>query len=428
MKIGVYIHGHKPSDGGRSSYAVRLMEYFNAAQSNHEFVYILRSDKLQYHESYKKFKNIVLYSALYGCYTMYSDGKKVETLHATSLLRAKFKIPSLNSINGEIRSRFQSSYFRKEKAFDSLIKFNGIDLVYYAMHCDCRHFDVPFYMTVWDIGHLDLPFFPEMHEKSEFTHRENYFNRHLKRATKIVVESEAGAQNLKDLYNVKLSKTILLPNFPGGVVDTHVDEKFKNEILQQYGLATKQFLFYPAQFWAHKNHTLIFKVLNELKQKHNIALKLVLSGADKGNLDYLKTYLAKFPAIQNQVVFAGFISTEAVRSLYEETLALIMPTFLGPTNMPVVEALGCNCPVICSDLAGHRTQNGDAALYFSPTSYLEATEKVKSIYENANLRNQLIEKGIVQYKAYLGFINHSFENILHSFDEFSAIRDNWSNH
>lgn len=43
-----------------------------------------------------------------------------------------------------------------------------------------------------------------------------------------------------------------------------------------------------------------------------------------------------------------------------------MPTFLGPTNMPLIEAQHLGTPVICTDFEGHREICQDAALYIDP--------------------------------------------------------------
>ena len=48
--------------------------------------------------------------------------------------------------------------------------------------------------------------------------------------------------------------------------------------------------------------------------------------------------------------------------LYTEALALVMPTYFGPTNLPPLEAFQTGTPVLYSDLPGMREQVGDAAI------------------------------------------------------------------
>ena len=49
-------------------------------------------------------------------------------------------------------------------------------------------------------------------------------------------------------------------------------------------------------------------------------------------------------------------------SLYKESIALVMPSYFGPTNIPPLEAFNLGVPVLYSDLPGLKDQVGDAAL------------------------------------------------------------------
>ena len=39
--------------------------------------------------------------------------------------------------------------------------------------------------------------------------------------------------------------------------------------------------------------------------------------------------------LENQVRFAGFVSSEEINYLYSQAFALVMPTYFGPTNIPL---------------------------------------------------------------------------------------------
>ena len=44
------------------------------------------------------------------------------------------------------------------------------------------------------------------------------------------------------------------------------------------------YIYYPAQFWAHKNHIYILKAIKILREMKNIDVDVVFSGSNKGNL------------------------------------------------------------------------------------------------------------------------------------------------
>ena len=100
--------------------------------------------------------------------------------------------------------------------------------------------------------------------------------------------------------------------------------------------------------------------------KNYPSVKLLFTGSDKGNKEYIKQVVANL-GLEKQVLMAGFVTDEEIYSFYKNALALVMPTFLGPSNMPLLEAETLGCPVICTDLPGHREMLGDNAFYVLPT-------------------------------------------------------------
>ena len=66
--------------------------------------------------------------------------------------------------------------------------------------------------------------------------------------------------------------------------------------------------------------------------------------------------------LENKVRFAGFVDDEELPFLYSQSIALVMPTYFGPTNIPPLEAFKINVPVLYSDLPGLRDQVGKAAM------------------------------------------------------------------
>jgi glycosyltransferase involved in cell wall biosynthesis len=145
-----------------------------------------------------------------------------------------------------------------------------------------------------------------------------------------------------------------------------VSETRQEEILGKHGLQSQSYFYYPAQFWAHKNHFNLveaFKLFRE--SSHWNGQKLAFSGADHGNKDYILSVI-KHNHLEKDVLYLGFVSNDEVYTLYRNSIALVMPTFLGPTNMPLLEARALGTAVIASDLKGHRELCEDGALYCNP--------------------------------------------------------------
>ena len=80
------------------------------------------------------------------------------------------------------------------------------------------------------------------------------------------------------------------------------------------------------------------------------------------------------------------------------SLALVMPTFYGPTNIPPLEAFKLGTPVIYSDLDGLKDQVEDAGLLvdlYDPETLANCLSK---LIKKKNFRNNIIEKGYILSK------------------------------
>ncbi len=276
--------------------------------------------------------------------------------------------------------------------FESFLAKKQIDLVYFIspsrFALDLEK--INFIFTIWDLCHRDHVEFPEIKLKGEFENRELRINYATKRAISIIVDSEYGKLNLSKKYNIEEERICVIPFEPMYKVKSAKNNKsfntsYKDKIKNKY-------IFYPAQFWPHKNHFFILKGIYILQEKHNIKLSMVFSGEDKGNKKRIKSYANELK-IQDRLFFTDFVSDEELVMLYKNSIALVMPTFFGPTNLPPLEAFNLGVPVIYPDLMGLRDQVGDAALLIDLNDPDTLSECLLKLLENKHLRKELINKG-----------------------------------
>jgi glycosyltransferase involved in cell wall biosynthesis len=152
------------------------------------------------------------------------------------------------------------------------------------------------------------------------------------------------------------------------------------------------YIFYPAQFWAHKNHIYLLEGLKYLEQDFGLHVGAIFSGGDFGNLDFIRENVAKL-GLSDKVRFIDFVANEEILELYRQSLSLVMPTYFGPTNLPPLEAFEIGIPVLYSDKDGLRDQVGDAALLMDLKNSRSMARQLKNLIEDKQLRQRLIEAG-----------------------------------
>lgn len=374
MKIGIWLNSeYRPSTGGGYSYQQKFIEEIDQYCFRPELnvVFLQRSSK----NPAKTNKELLIFPPL----KWYVQGLYWYTIRFFKLTRlyrlAKYFQNKLTKINNDADILF--------------LKRNKIDIVYYLSQMQQDILNFPSVITNWDIGHLSTGVFPEFILNGKFEYRENWYQNALRKAIKVIVESEAGKEELVRFTGISKERVAVVPIFAGGVTKIRVSENEQKKIVNRFMLEKNKFILYPAQFWPHKNHFNLIRAFNKLRNKFPY-LKLVFSGSDKGNWDYLRQEIQDL-GLTACILNLGFVTDVELHTLYKSALALIMPTFLGPTNMPLLEARALSCPVICSDMKGHREVLGDGAFYFDPLQPDEIVHCVELIMDG-DKREDLLEK------------------------------------
>ena len=242
--------------------------------------------------------------------------------------------------------------------------------------------DVPFIFTHWDTGHRTLPEFPEMRSGGDsWTQREAVCRQMLPLASAVVVGNQNGADEVIQMFGVSAGRVAELP-FP--------NPDFTGlAAVKPAWLPTSPYFLYPAQFWPHKNHQTLGRALAVLTA-WKVEASLVFVGSDKGNTAYLQSVTTEL-GVAARVHFGGFVSRGELKALYENAAGLTFASLLGPNNLPPQEAAVLGCPIILSDLTGHREQLGAGALYAAPLEADVWAVAMRRVLADAGLRTTLTE-------------------------------------
>ena len=309
--------------------------------------------------------------------------------------------------------------FQRHTPFEAQLIREKIDLVYFISQTAWARSleELNYIATVWDTCHRDDPEFPEVRWNRTLETRDKNNQAILPRATAIFVESELGRHHIVQRYGIDEARVHVMPlqaalatrvYAASDTVDSTTD------IREQYRLDTP-YVFYPAQFWAHKNHVYLLNGLKALEERHGITIGAIFSGSDKGNRQHVQNR-ARELGLADRVRFIGFVPNEQIPQLYRQSIALVMPTYFGPTNLPPLEAFTLGVPVLYSDKPGLREQVGDAGLLMDLTNPESMAHHLKTLIEDTQLRDRLIQAGYARL-AYFDAVDRSsvLRAVLHDF-------------
>jgi len=400
MRIGIY-GGHGLSDaqsGGGFTFEESILASLKKNSTDHEFFVF-------YHGNNEKLKDE-------GSVRFISLSKYYAAQKESFIGRGVKKISRF----------FEERRVKKhhKNLFNKALFEHNIDLVWFLTP---RYIevDLPYLFTVWDLQHRRQSFFPEVSVTgSTYQDREKFYAHVIPRAAYVIVSNQAAKQEVIRFYGLpdERVKTLTLPTPKWVLQDGGVHSELETFTIKH------DYLFYPAQFWPHKNHIVILRALKALKENHGLVFDVVFTGADKGNENYVQQQVNDL-GLQDSVHFLGFVSREKLRALYQNAFALVFASYFGPDNIPPLEAGALGCPIIAADVAGSKEQLGNAALFFDPKNSQELMSKILELKTSQDVRNELCKQG--KQRAFAWTSKDYVQGVINIIDEFEPIRRCWSN-
>ena len=275
-----------------------------------------------------------------------------------------------------------------------------------------------FVVTVWDLAHRDSPEFPEVRDMGEFYAREQFYRQALPPAVLVVADSETLKERIARRYGIDRDKVLAMPFAPSPLNARRLSVACE-DVMECYALR-KGYLFYPAQFWSHKNHVRILQAIAYLN-KEGCETHVVFAGGDKGNLAHVRRTADELGVV-NQVRFLGFVPAEHMRGLYEGCAAVVVPSYFGPTNLPPLEAWQFERPLLYANL--YKEQTGEAALYFDPDDYLSLATAVKEV-QIRSVANFVVDRGTQRLAAIKEKRRVAEDEFVRRLQLFQRRSDNW---
>jgi glycosyltransferase involved in cell wall biosynthesis len=158
--------------------------------------------------------------------------------------------------------------------------------------------------------------------------------------------------------------------------------------LRRHGLATRGYILAIGNLAPHKNLALLVRAA---AARGPDAPELIVAGGMNS-----KVFADAVLREANGVRFIGRVSDAELRALYEGALAMAFPSLTEGFGLPPLEAMLCGCPVIATSGGAVPDICGEAALFVYPTDQEGWTAALERVAQDAELRENLSQKGYTQ--------------------------------
>lgn len=351
IRIGIFL-GVSPSAGGMFQYAETIIESLNQLDKN-------------------RYKIIAVY-----------DENSWKDILDNKIDSIKLRYSNCGNMMVKISNFFQlSSYLTKKIGFlnPQIFQMNKLNCdiwIFPSQDLHTSHIKSKVIGTIHDLMHRYEGAFPEVSSGFRFFLRENRYKNILRSSKIILVDSLCGKNQVIESYNINNKSIKVLPY----IRPRHIVNNYERIDFNKHYDLPKKFIFYPAQFWEHKNHLRLLKAIKIVSRKHS-DISLVLTGAKKHNFNLVKKEVEKL-GLSKHVHFKGYIQDKDMRGFYIRARAMVFPSFFGPTNIPPLEAISLNCIPLVSNIYGMSEQLGDCALYFDPNDHIDIANKIIEIWKD----------------------------------------------
>ena len=247
----------------------------------------------------------------------------------------------------------------------------------------------PSVMTVHD---LIFERFPQHHTFANRAFLRVAMPLFVRRADAIIAVSRHTKRDILELYDTPPQKVFVV----GEGIEGHFKPAEAEEVRrvqEEYGIR-RPYLLMVGTLEPRKNHALAFEALARLKEEGWPHCLVVVGG--RGWLFDAVQSEVEMLGLADDVVFTGHVPEEDLPALYSGAACFLMPSLYEGFGIPVLEAMACGAPVVCSRASSLPEVAGDAALYIEPPTAEALAAQVRQVLSKPETAEQMRIDGLRQ--------------------------------
>jgi glycosyltransferase involved in cell wall biosynthesis len=257
------------------------------------------------------------------------------------------------------------------------------------------HAKIPSVLTFHDMQH---EFYPEYFSPYEMKIRKELYRPSPRLATRIIAISKHAKASLVDRYRIRPEKVDVIYNGFNPSYRILDDPDGLEKIRLKYNL-DRPFMYYPAATWPHKNHRKLFEALTIMKDRYHFDGQLVLTGVAMQAHNEALAEIGRLN-LQDEVKVLGFLPHADLPWLFNLARLLVFPSLFEGFGIPLIEAMACGCPIVCSNVTSIPEVVGETGVFFDPSIAEDIAEKIWMLWTDDAMRQEMAKIGLRRAKMF----------------------------
>lgn len=279
-----------------------------------------------------------------------------------------------------------------------------VDVFYspdFALPPTCR--GVHTLLTVHDLSFMRHPdaFVPALRR-----YLEQVVPRSVARADTVLADSTHTRSDLVTLLGVSQEKIRVIkpgvdhrfrprprPTTPGAQC---ISSSPPGRLRRLYDLADAPYVLSVGTLQPRKNYVRLIEGFVRARTGRHSDLQLLIAGGRGWLYDDVIEEASKHVSVR----LLGFVEDSDLLALYRRAALFAFPSLYEGFGLPVLEAMACGTPVVCSNTSSLPEIAGDAALLVDPFDVQALSSAMKRVLEEAELRKQMIDRGFARARRF----------------------------
>ncbi len=232
-----------------------------------------------------------------------------------------------------------------------------------------------------------------------------------KRAAAIIADSLISKRDIIKIFGVPEQKIHVIPLGISEEYKPIRDTASIEHIKKAYGI-TGRYILYVGNFKPHKNIGRLIEAFADVAKNPTLIpplqkggeggfpdFKLVLGGKRDKFVPLLEEQVNNL-GIGDSVIFTDFIKDEDLPYLYSGAELFIYPSLYEGFGLPLLEAMACGTPVICSNTTSLPEVVGDTGILINPEDVKNISSAIITLLKDDELREDLRKKGLERAKEF----------------------------
>ncbi|MCF8428691.1 MAG: glycosyltransferase family 4 protein [Bacteroidia bacterium] len=234
---------------------------------------------------------------------------------------------------------------------------------------------------------------PKSHLKYMLKNSPKFANK----VNRIATVSQFSKNDIINKYKINPAKIDVVYNGASNLFQ-QISKAEKDEIKEKYSAGHNYFL-YVGSIHPRKNVASLLQAFDLFKSQTNSDFKLVLTGRMAWKTSAVSNIYNQMKH-KNDVIFTGYLSNEELAKITASAFAMCYVSLFEGFGIPIIEAMKCGVPVICSNTSSMKEIGEGATVQINPNSIESITYAMALLFKDKVLQQTLITKGLARQSMF----------------------------